>query len=127
MKKMKNNILLLLLLFIVQAIKYGESLDERTPSKLNYSLLFKKYLFRNENSTTGISRLNLTQKYQIDLLKNRNKECLLKKFPTLNDSKFQFTSINQTFADLWRNNLESENLTDLVDHYLDNTVRVEIV
>ena len=28
-------------LFIVQAIKYGESQDERTPSKLNYSLLLK--------------------------------------------------------------------------------------
>ena len=94
-----------------------------TPSKLNLEELFKKYLYRDHQKS---DKFNLTNDYQLNVLRNRNNECLLRNYSKLNESKLSFTPINQTFIDLWRNFDDNTTNTSIIDYYFDNTVSIVI-
>jgi hypothetical protein len=108
-------------IFLLIIIQHFIQQNGGTPSKFNLENLYKKYQFRDSQNSSN--KLNLTNEYQLKLLKNRNNECLLKKYATLNESKLSFTQINQTFVDLWKNFNSTSSLN--VDDFFDNTVSNE--
>ena len=60
-------------IFLLIIIQYFIQQNGGTPSKFNLENLYKKYQFRDSQNSSN--KLNLTNEYQLKLLKNRNNEC----------------------------------------------------
>jgi hypothetical protein len=98
----------LLLSFVLLSsihLKSTESIKENFPIA---SELFQKYL--NETNTTS-------KDFQLNLLKNRNHDCLLKNYENLIESEIRFTTV--TSEDILN---YFENFTNTTQDLLENSV-----
>ena len=107
-------IFLLSFVFVLSVhLKSSENIQAKFPK---VSELFQKYL--NQTNST-------IKDYQLNLLKNRNHECLLKNYANLIESEIKFTNVSsENILNYLEYSSSNENFTNSTGNLFENSVSI---